>query len=64
MGPPACAHCGRPVRGTAFVNDDPLCHPDDGMDCYRLATVYGHPLPCPPCRAGRPDAMTTTAPFR
>lgn len=43
-----CAHCGRPgpmhaslLRGGRTF---PLCHPDDGLDCYRLVTVYGEPI--------------------
>jgi hypothetical protein len=29
-----------------------LCHPDDGLDCYRLVTVYKHPIDnCPHCIA-------------
>lgn len=23
-----------------------LCHPDVGMDCYRLVTVWHHSIPC------------------
>ena len=44
-----CAHCLGPQRGSAQVNDSPLCHPNDGMDCYHLATVYGHAMPCNSC---------------
>jgi dCTP deaminase len=44
-----CAHCGREIRGLAAVNDNYLCHPDDGMDCYRLVTVYNHAMPCTSC---------------
>lgn len=43
-----CAHCGRPgpmhaslLRGGRTF---PLCHPDDGLDCYRLVTVYSEPI--------------------
>jgi hypothetical protein len=43
-----CTHCGEPQRGSAGVQRSdgyyPLCHPDDGMDCYRLVTVYQHVL--------------------
>lgn len=39
---PVCAHCGQPARGMAHVGDDRLCHPDSGMDCYHLVTVWGH----------------------
>ena len=45
-----CSHCLRPMRGHASVNDDWLCHPDDGMDCYHLVTVYKHKMPCPECQ--------------
>lgn len=41
-----CAHCGGPQVGFASVNLAPLCHPDYGLDCYRLVTVYGHLMPC------------------
>ena len=44
-----CGHCGPPARGGAGVGDTPLCHPDGGMDCYRLVTVYRHPTPCFGC---------------
>jgi hypothetical protein len=46
---PRCGHCGGPLRGYAAVNDAAVCHPDEGLDCYRLVTVYGHPVPCGPC---------------
>lgn len=46
-----CGHCGEPMRGYAAINDTPLCHPDEGLDCYRLVTVFGHPMPCG-CAAG------------
>lgn len=48
---PLCAHCGHHLRGSAFAGDAPLCHPDRGQDCYRLVTVYQHPMPCESCRA-------------
>lgn len=41
-----CAHCARPQSGYASVGVQPLCHPDEGMDCYRLVTVYGCTMPC------------------
>lgn len=50
-----CAHCSGPQNGSASVTqyDDarkpvhkPLCHPDYGMDCYSLVSVYGHSMPC------------------
>ena len=44
-----CAHCGHRVRGSASYNGLPLCHPDEGMDCYHLVTVWGHKMPCDPC---------------
>ena len=44
-----CAHCRGPVRGYASANGRPLCHPDFGLDCYHLATVYQHDVPCQPC---------------
>lgn len=43
-----CAHCGRRFRvgGSIFTGgvEYPLCHPDDGLDCYRLVTVYGETI--------------------
>lgn len=47
-----CRHCGTKARGYADVGG-PVCHPDAGMDCYRLVTVYGHPMPCTPCSDAR-----------
>lgn len=44
-----CAHCQGAMRGFSSVNDDWLCHPDEGPDCYRLVTVYHHPMPCLQC---------------
>lgn len=44
-----CFHCGRPPRGHALFGARRLCHPDGGMDCYRLVTVYRHPMPCIAC---------------
>lgn len=46
-----CAHCQGPQIGMAAVGDNNggtrmLCHPDYGLDCYRLVTVYGHGMPC------------------
>jgi hypothetical protein len=55
--PVSCGHCGNPMRGyaTAYRAGSalpvPLCHPDDGMDCYHLVTVYQHPMPCEDCAA-------------
>jgi len=46
---PDCAHCGRPTRGFASMDEAWLCHPDDGLDCYRLVTVYHHTTPCGLC---------------
>lgn len=50
-----CAHCQRVQAGYGMVTvkdasgtirDQPLCHPDQGLDCYRLVTIYRHPMPC------------------
>lgn len=47
-GPMNCSHCQCIMRGSAGLTLDgvhyPLCHPDEGMDCYRLVTVYKHPV--------------------
>lgn len=56
-GPPApgaganCGHCGAEAAGYASALGARLCHPDEGRDCYRLVTVYGHPLGCDGCAA-------------
>lgn len=33
-----CKRCGQPAEGYAFIGDDRYCHPDDGVDCYTLAS--------------------------
>lgn len=48
-----CAHCLLEPRGYATGGDDRLCHPDTGIDCYRLVTVYHHPTPCQHCHEAR-----------
>lgn len=60
-----CAHCGADDVGTfeagfAGVGDDYLCHPNapGRSDCYRLVTVYKHPMPCVPCRRARRTPTT------
>lgn len=57
-----CVHCGGPQRGYGAItpaDGDPikLCHPVDGLDCYTLVTVHGHPAPCATCmtRGGQGD---------
>jgi hypothetical protein len=44
-----CAHCHGIMRGLASVGPEPVCHPDSGLDCYRLVTVYRHGLHCHTC---------------
>jgi len=44
-----CGHCRGFLRGYAGIDSQRVCHPDVGLDCYRLVTVYRHPLPCPAC---------------
>lgn len=44
--PPVCGHCGGPQVGYAAVHGTPVCHPDDGLDCYMLVTTWGHSMPC------------------
>jgi hypothetical protein len=41
-----CAHCGFQQRGSATVDDQPVCHPNGDIypDCYRLVTVMREPL--------------------
>lgn len=50
---PDCAHCGLPVKGYGTFGDAKLCHPDIGLDCYHLVTLYRHQSPCeiPYCTA-------------
>ncbi len=60
-----CSHCGGVMRGSAGLTVGgvhyPLCHPDDGMDCYRLVTVYKHPSKECPCVGGfLPPQMVLT----
>jgi len=44
-----CSHCKQPQRGAASVGEDKLCHPDEGMDCYHLVTLFKHSMPCWSC---------------
>ncbi len=48
--PDGCAHCSYPPTGVARIWRDGtsrvLCHPDIGLDCYDLVTVWGHTMPC------------------
>lgn len=55
--PRTCGHCGADDVGTlragySWVDMVPLCHPYVGgrPDCYRLVTIFGHPMPCSGCR--------------
>lgn len=37
-----CGHCGRKANVIeAWASGVKLCHPNTGLDCYRLVTVYG-----------------------
>lgn len=66
-GDMTCAHCRRVQVGRAGITirnpetgvglaEMALCHPDYGLDCYRLVTVHGHAMPCPSCReSDHPD---------
>ena len=47
--PSTCGHCRREPLGFAEIRDQRVCHPDYGIDCYRLVLVYGHPMPCQAC---------------
>ena len=53
---PWCSHCGARMRGSAAIIEGAkhynLCHPDEGMDCYRLVTIYKHPVRDCPCVDG------------
>lgn len=35
-----CDLCLSPQRGSANAYGMNLCHPSDGIDCYRIVTVY------------------------
>lgn len=39
-----CAHCGRVGHTYGSLNGAPLYHPTQGLDCYRLVTVYREPI--------------------
>lgn len=56
-----CWHCGQPAQGYATAGKARLCHPDDGMDCYRLVTVYKHPLTGGDCGVCNPQAVVGAA---
>jgi hypothetical protein len=53
IGERRCAHCGFELLGYASVGLDLLCHPDFGIDCYRLVTIYHHDIPCRTCHEAR-----------
>lgn len=48
--PEPCAHCGRLVNnyagGYGAVYGSVVCHPNETNrpDCFRMITVYGHPI--------------------
>lgn len=51
--PMYCGHCERDLAGNGpfaiiYMKDKiiSLCHPDGGMDCYHLVTVYHHGMSC------------------
>jgi hypothetical protein len=44
VGSRSCAHCGKVGETYGQLNNSPLCHPNVGMDCYRLVTVYHEPI--------------------
>jgi hypothetical protein len=44
MSDRACAHCGKVGETYGQLNSSPLCHPNVGMDCYRLVTIYHEPI--------------------
>jgi len=43
-----CAHCGEQFRHGASLTTPEghwdLCHPDEGLDCYHLVTVWREPV--------------------
>ena len=44
-----CGHCCQVMRGFASWGKTWLCHPDEGMDCYRAVTVKKHAMRCTVC---------------
>jgi hypothetical protein len=51
--PAVCGHCDRSdvgvfAAGYGALGGVPLCHPNVAgrPDCYRLVTVFGHPMAC------------------
>lgn len=40
-----CAYCHQPMQGVASAGNEWLCHPNDGLDYYRLVTIHRMPLP-------------------
>lgn len=40
----SCGHCGSDREVHGWANGVPLCHPNAGLDCYRLVTVYREPV--------------------
>lgn len=59
-----CGHCRLQMKGYASMGDTWLCHPDEGLDCYRLVTVYKHAMPCFQCASIHYDAGETVDPDR
>lgn len=57
----ACAHCGKIGEAYGQLNSSPLCHPNVGMDCYRLVTIYGEEIGAR-LPGGRLDYMPTPIP--
>ncbi len=60
-----CGHCGRrdvgtPNAGNANHDGVALCHPNEPgrPDCFRLVTVYRHPLDCRCQDRTNPAAVT------
>lgn len=64
-----CAHCGNRMRGVASKTVRGrtywLCHPDEGMDCYRLVTLYHHELntACAKCADPKGHTWSTQLPL-
>lgn len=52
-----CEHCTGVVLGYATVYFDgksySVCHPNTGLDCYKLVTLYHHGSQCYCCREVR-----------
>lgn len=66
----ACDHCGteRPVlefagQWVSGSRSSYLCHPNEGLDCYRLVTVYGEKVGFRKSNPDAPEVIPSKIPF-